>query len=97
MRSRRTLDASLFALGVACWIARDDHGSGAHLGLLWGMLFDNVTVCAVLAFAGDDHVKHRAVAVARGRTSRDHDGVVCVESACKGTEADDEVNPERAA
>ena len=96
MRSRRTLGASLFALGLACWIARDDHGSRAHLlGPLWGMLFYNVTVCAVLAFAGMNHVKHRAVAVARA--SRDHDGVVCVESACTGTEADDEVNPERAA
>jgi len=71
MRSRRTLDASLFALGVACWIARDDHGSRSHLGLLWGMLFDNVTVCAVLAFAGM--------------------------TMSRGTEADDEVNPERAA
>ena len=52
MRSRRTLGASLFALGLACQIARDDHGSRAQLGLLWGMLFYNVTVCAVLAFAG---------------------------------------------
>jgi hypothetical protein len=48
----RIAGAGLCALGAACWIARDDQGSRSQLGLLWGMLFYNVTVCAVLAFAG---------------------------------------------
>src|SRR4051812_13440187 len=44
--------AGLLALGVACWLARNDDGSSAKHGLLWAMLVYNVGVCAVLAFAG---------------------------------------------
>ena len=48
----RIAGAGLCALGAACWIARDDQSSRSQLGLLWGMLFYNVTVCAALAFGG---------------------------------------------
>jgi len=44
--------AALLAIGVACWIARDDDGSRSQHGLLWGMILYNVGACAVLAFAG---------------------------------------------
>jgi hypothetical protein len=44
--------AGLLAIGVACWIARDDRGSRSQHGLLWGMLIYNVGACGVLAFAG---------------------------------------------
>jgi hypothetical protein len=44
--------AGLLAIGVACWVARDDRGSRAQHGLLWAMLVYNVGACAVLAFAG---------------------------------------------
>lgn len=50
--------AALLALGVACWIARDDRGSRAERGLLWGLLLYNAGACAVLAFAGA--VQHMA-------------------------------------
>jgi len=44
--------AGLLAIGVACWLARDDFGSRAQHGVLWGMLTYNVGACVVLAFAG---------------------------------------------
>lgn len=44
--------ASLIAIGVACWLARDDRGSRSQQGLLWGMLAYNVGACAVLAYVG---------------------------------------------
>jgi len=44
--------AGLLAIGVACWLARDDSGSVAQHGLLCGMLIYNVGACAVLAYAG---------------------------------------------
>jgi len=43
---------ALLAIGVACWLARDDRGSRSQHGLLWGMLTYNVGACAVLASAG---------------------------------------------
>ncbi len=44
--------AGLLAIGVACWLARDDRGSRSQHGLLWAMLVYNVGACSVLAFAG---------------------------------------------
>ena len=44
--------AGLLAVGVACWLARDDLGSRSHYGLQWAMLVYNIAACAVLAFAG---------------------------------------------
>ena len=48
----RVCGAGMLAIGVACWFARDDHGSPSQRGLLWAMLVYNIGVCAVLAFAG---------------------------------------------
>ena len=48
----RVCGAGLLAIGVACWLARDDRGSRSQHGLLWGMLVYNVGACTVLAFAG---------------------------------------------
>ena len=48
----RVCGAGLLAIGVACWIARDDRGSRSQHGLLWAILIYNVGVCLVLAFAG---------------------------------------------
>jgi hypothetical protein len=44
--------AGLLAIGVACWLARDDRGSRSQHSLLWAVLVYNVGACAVLAFAG---------------------------------------------
>ncbi len=43
---------ALLAIGIACWIARDDSDSRSQHGLLWAMLVYNSGAFAVLAFAG---------------------------------------------
>jgi hypothetical protein len=48
----RVAGGALLALGVACWLARDDTQSRAAKGLLAAMLLYNVAVAAILAFAG---------------------------------------------
>ena len=48
----RVAGAALLALGVACWLARDDTQSRATIGLIVAMLMYNLIATAVLAFAG---------------------------------------------
>src|SRR6266705_5649094 len=48
----RVAGAALFALCVACWLARNDATSHAARALTAGMLFYNVAVAMVLASAG---------------------------------------------
>jgi hypothetical protein len=48
----RIAGAALLALGVACWLARNDPGRPAQLGLLAGVLIYDLTAAALLAYAG---------------------------------------------
>ena len=48
----RVAGAALSALGLVCWLARDDTRSRAARGLVSTMLLYNVAVAAILAFAG---------------------------------------------
>ena len=48
----RIAGAALLALGVACWLARDDGRSRSVLGLIVALLLYNVAAAVVLIHAG---------------------------------------------
>jgi hypothetical protein len=47
----RVAGVALFALGVACWLARHDGQSRAARGVVWAMLSYNTAVAIVFAWA----------------------------------------------
>jgi hypothetical protein len=48
----RIAGAALLAIGVACWLGRNDHARPAQQGLLLGVLIYDVGATGVLAYTG---------------------------------------------
>ena len=48
----RVAGSAILALGIACWIARNDQISRAAMALLSGMLIYNISVLITLAYFG---------------------------------------------
>jgi hypothetical protein len=48
----RVAGAALLALGVACWLGRNDQGRPAQQGLLLGVLIYDVGAAMILAYTG---------------------------------------------
>jgi hypothetical protein len=48
----RIAGTALLALGVACWLGRNDLGSSAQKGLLLGILTYDLAATGILAYAG---------------------------------------------
>ncbi len=48
----RVAGAALLSIGAASWLARNDHRSGAELGLVTGLLIYNLTATVILGLAG---------------------------------------------
>jgi hypothetical protein len=48
----RIAGAALVAMSVACWLGRNDRGSPAQIGLLFGVLTYDMAAAALLAYAG---------------------------------------------
>jgi hypothetical protein len=44
--------SAIIALGITCWLARNDNKSGAAKALTFGMLIYNTMVFATLAYSG---------------------------------------------
>jgi hypothetical protein len=48
----RVTGAALLAIAVSCWLAREDKGSPAQSGVLFGVLVYDVAAALLLAYAG---------------------------------------------
>jgi hypothetical protein len=48
----RIAGAALLAIGVGCWLGRDDPGSRAQRGLIGGVLVYSICVAVLLGYAG---------------------------------------------
>jgi hypothetical protein len=48
----RLCGAALLALGLACWLGRNDHGRPAQQGLLLGVLSYDLAAAGILTYTG---------------------------------------------
>jgi hypothetical protein len=52
LATARIAGAALLAIGVGCWLGRNDHHRPAQNGLLLGVLIYDLAAAAILAYAG---------------------------------------------
>jgi hypothetical protein len=52
LATARIAGAALLAIGVACWLGRNDHARPAQQGLLLGILIYDVGASAILVYTG---------------------------------------------